>query len=126
MKNGEYINRDELREKLEQKRHQSRNAGYRNGIVEAIGVANTMNGVYLQENTVFEINEASWWDEFNNVVKVGFEQRIETLEDLLDDNEVYFIELRSRKGRRAWRMYMTEEGIKHIEKQLHDIVGENK
>ena len=126
MKNGEYINRDELREKLERIRHQSRNAGYRHGIEAAMGAANTMEGVYLQENTVFEINEASWWDEFKNVVKVGFEQRIETLDGLLDDNEVYFIELRSRKGRRTWRMYMTEEGIKHIEKQLHDIVEQNK
>ena len=126
MKNGEYINRDELRERLERARHQSRNAGYRHGIEAAMGVANTMKGVYLQENTVFEINEASWWDEFNNVVKVGFEQRIEVPENLLDDNEVYFIELSSRKGRRAWRMYMTEEGIKHIEKQLHGIVEQNK
>lgn len=78
-----------------------------------------INGEYINR-------EASWWDEFNNVVKVGFEQRVETLEGLLDDNEVYFIELRPRKKRRVWRMYMTEEGIKHIEKQLHDIVEQRK
>ena len=36
MKNGEYINRDELREKFERIRHQSRNAGYRHGIEAAM------------------------------------------------------------------------------------------
>lgn len=49
MKNGEYINRDELREELERARHQSRNAGYRHGIEMAAGIAHSMEGVYLQD-----------------------------------------------------------------------------
>ena len=126
MKNGEYINRDELREKLERARHQSRNAGCRHGIEMAAGISNLMEGVYLQDGNPLEINEAIWWDGSNNVMKVGIEMLIEESEDLIDDEPVYFLELRNRLTNRAWRMYLSEEGVKHIEKQLHDIVEQRK
>ena len=126
MINGEYINRAELIKRLRIARHQSRNSGYRHGIKTAAEIALSMAGVYLQDGNPFEINEATWWDGFNNVAKVGIEMLIEKPEDLIDDEQVYFFELRNRLTNRAWRMYLSEEGVKHIEKQLHDIVEQNK
>lgn len=109
MKNGEYINRTELRARLARACHQSRNARYRHGIEVAAGIAYSMEGVYLQDGNPFEINEATWRDGFNNVAKVGIEMLIEKTEDLINDEPVYFFELRNRLTNRAWRMYLSEE-----------------
>ena len=127
MTKGEYIPRSEVIEKLFRARNHSRSAPFRHGLEQAAGIINCQDGIDLEPDQL----EVTYHCDNKNVIKVGVEFRFFPSEagDRIEDEGLYYMELRSKKTQRiyrAWRMYMTEEDIKNLEKQLHDIVEQEK
>lgn len=124
MSKGEYIPRSVVLDRLKLHRQVLRTADYRHGLDQAIGIVNSLEGIDLKGNLI----EVTTHDDNKNVIKVGSEIRFDPSEASDGIKELFYIELRSRiteKTHKAWRMYLTEEGIKKLEKQLHDIVEQD-